>query len=184
MLDELGYNMDETSVENGKTGNDPPLSPSRQKQAPPEIITVEHSLSAISDFLKGIEPEDIPTQTQPEEATRKPQIKVSSYCHRFALYRKNTSVKSNVSQINAFRSFAKSLKSTDNSIQILPIRTDSKVNSLSTTDQINHLEPVGLSTYFKPYRYGQSHLSGDYFIISTLPFEELRDHATIQTWLA
>jgi hypothetical protein len=72
MLDELGYNMDETSVENGKTGNDPPLSPSRQKQAPPEIITVEHSLSAISDFLKGIEPEDIPTQTQPEEATRKP----------------------------------------------------------------------------------------------------------------
>ena len=180
--------MDETPIENGKTENEkkknPPLLPSRQKQAPPEIITVEHSLSAISDLLKEIEPEDIPTQTQPEEETGKPQIKVSSYRHRFALYRKNTSVKSNVSQINAFRSFAKSLKSTDNPIQILPIRTDLKVNSLSTTDQINHLEPVGLSTYFKPYRYGLSHLSGDYFITSILPFEELHDHATIQTRLA
>jgi hypothetical protein len=119
-----------------------PISPSRAKKSQPEVITVEHSLLVIADIIKEIEADEAPVQTQTEDTPSDPSIKASSYCHMFALYRKNTNNKSSMSQVTLFKSFAKSVKSADNSIQNLPIRSGFNVHSLSTTDQINCLEQL------------------------------------------
>jgi hypothetical protein len=113
------------------TGDETSLSPVRTKT--PEVITVESSLEEITEFLKELENDEAPTQTQSDQTQ---PVRASSYCHRFALYRKNVHFKSSVSQLNLFKSFAKCLKTTDHSIQILPIRSDLKVHSVHTTDQL------------------------------------------------
>lgn len=154
----------------------------KSKLATPEVITVEDSLTAITDLIREIEADD-PPQSNLDDPVTTPSVKASTYRHRFALYRRNANYQSTLSQLSLFRSFAKCLKNTDNSIQILPIRNDIKVNSLSTTDQINHLEAVGLPTYFRPYKKNQKHISGDYYIATKLSFEELREHQNVQTWL-
>jgi hypothetical protein len=164
----------------------PSAQSSTKEKAPlSEVITVEHSLSVITDLIKEIESEGVPTQTQLEaiEETPARPVKASSYRHRFALYRKNPQYKSTLSQLNLFQSFTKCLKATDNTAQILPIRSDEKIHALTTTDQINHLEPIGLQTYFKPYRKTQLHISGDYYIASKLSFQDLQEHKNVQTWL-
>jgi len=98
-------------------------SSTREKAPLSEVITVEHSLSVITDLIKEIESEEVPTQTQPEaiEETPAQPVKASSYRHRFALYRKNPQYKSTLSQLNLFQSFTKCLKATDTTVQILPI---------------------------------------------------------------
>ncbi len=169
----------DTLMQNSKiTGDETFLFPVRTKT--PEVITVESSLEEITEFLKELEDDEAPTQMQSDQTQ---PVRASSYCHRFALYRKNAHFKSSVSQLNLFKSFAKCLKTTDHTIQILPIRSDLKVHSVHTTDQINRLEEVGLPTYFKPYKKTQQHISGDYHITSELAFENLRDHKNVQTWL-
>jgi len=130
------------------------------------------------EFLKDLEEDKAPTQTQSNQAQ---PVQASSYRHWFVLYRKNAHFKSSI--LNLFKSFAKCLKATDHSIQILPIRSDLKVHSVNTTDQINSLEEAGLQTYFKPYRKTQQYISGGYHIASKLPLEELCDHKNVQTWL-
>jgi hypothetical protein len=167
-------------------GSKPAVQSSTREKAPlPDVITVEHSLSVITDLIKEIESEEVPTQTQSEAIDETPDqpIKASSYRHRFALYRKNPQYKSILSQLNLFQSFAKCLKATDNIVQVLPIRSDTKIHALTTTDQINHLEPIGIQTYFKPYRKTQLHISGDYYIASKPSFQDLREHKNVQTWL-
>jgi hypothetical protein len=140
-------------------------------------------LTAITDLIKEIEADDAPTQNLSKDPTSTIPVKGSSYRHWSALYRKNASYKSPLTQLSLFKSFAKCLKATDKTFQILPIRNDIKVHSLSTSDQINGLEPIGLPTYFKPYCKMQTHISGDYYIATKLSFSELREHQNIQTWL-
>ena len=135
-------------MEDKSLGNLPTL----EEKKPPEIITVEHDLSVIADLIQEVEAEEAPTQTNSTDPNQESNVKGSFYRHRFALYRKNVKHQSELSQIQQFRSFAKCLKATDHSIQILPIRSDMKVHSFSTTDQINSLEQVGLHMYFKPYK--------------------------------
>jgi len=126
--------------------------PTSEEKKPPEIITVEHDLSVIADLIQEVEAEEAPTQTNSTDPNQESNVKGSFYRHRFALYRKNVKHQSELSQIQQFRSFAKCLKATDHSIQILPFRSDMNVHSLSTTDQMNSLEQVGLHMYFKPYK--------------------------------
>jgi hypothetical protein len=170
---------EDTTMQDSKhTGEAPPSPPPKNKT--PEVITVENSLEEITEFLKDLEEDEAPAQTQSDQAQ---SVHVSSYRHRFALYRKNAHFKSSMTQLNLFKSFAKCLKATDHLIQILPIRSDLKVHSVATTDQINSLEEAGLQTYFKPYKKTQQHISGDYHIASKLPFQELCNHQNVQTWL-
>jgi len=161
-----------------KVSNTPPQSPLKAKP----VITVEDSLAVIKELIEEIEADEAPIHT---EAVQNPEVpsKMSSYRHRFALYRKNIHHKSSLNQIDLFKSLAKCLKSTDHSIQILPIRNDTKVHSVTTTDQINSIEQAGLQAYFKPYKKTQNHLSGDYHIASKLSFNDLKDHKNVQTWL-
>ena len=100
-----------------KVSNTPPQSPQKAKT----VITVEDSLEVIKELIEEIEADEAPIQT---EAVQNPEApsKMSSYRHRFALYRKNIHHKSSLNQIDHFKSLAKCLKSTDHSIQILPMQ--------------------------------------------------------------
>jgi hypothetical protein len=74
------------------------------------VVTVEHSLAAISEVIREMEVDEPPTQ--PDLAFEPPKIvstKSSSYSHRFAMYRKNvgTHVQGNPThQLALFKSFA------------------------------------------------------------------------------
>jgi hypothetical protein len=77
----------------------------------------------------------------------------------------------------------KNIKVADQTAKFLPIRSDIKIYSLSTTDQINALEHIGLTNYFKPYKRTQKSLSGDFHISTRLSFEDFKEHPAVNTWL-
>jgi len=147
-------------------------------------ITVESSLQAITDLIKKEEADNPPTESMPQ-ATLEETPKNVTFTHRFAIYRKQTypapGAPSN--QLLLFQSFVKSIKSADNTTKILPIRSDVKIYPLSTTDQINTLEHIGLINYFKPYKRTQKTLSGDFCISTRLTFDSLKEHPAFNTWL-
>jgi len=66
---------------------------------------------------------------------------------------------------------------------ILPIHNDIKIYPLSTTDQINNIESIGVTNYFKPYKRTRKAISGDFFISTKLLFDDLKNHQAFQTWL-
>ena len=171
-------NMDTTS-------NNGVLSPTRSVATP--VVTVEHSLEAIANVIQEMEMDDPPSQPVVGFVTPTiVQSKSSTYCHRFATYRRNTGAQptGNPSQqLALFKSFAKCLKSIDHSSQILPVRSDKNIYPLSTSDQILHLEAIGLTNYFCPYRQNRKTLSGDFNIATKFTFEELQDNKGFQTWL-
>jgi hypothetical protein len=77
-------------------------------------------------------------------------------------------------QLNQFKSFAKCLKSADSTAQVLPIRSDINIHPISTTDQLNSLEAVGIMSYFKPYKWTQKHISVDFHIAQDCPLRNWR----------
>jgi hypothetical protein len=152
----------------------------------PSEITVEHLLDTILKLLKEFDVGEVPTQIEIEHPMATKLVTPSSYCHRFAIYRRNTGTyaQGNPSmQLNLFRSFTKCIKSINNTAQILPIRNDVKIFPLSTIDQINNLELVGIMNHFKPYKQTKKTLSGDFHIATKLTFEALQEHQAFQTWL-
>jgi hypothetical protein len=90
------------------------------------VVTVEHSLEAIANVIQELEMDDPPSQPVGGFVTPTiVQTKSSTYCHRFAIYRRNTGAQptGNPSQqLALFKSFAKCLKSIDHSSQILPVK--------------------------------------------------------------
>lgn len=158
---------------------------SPQKKPPSSVpITVESSIQAIADLIKEVEADDPPTESVPSPIAIELE-KQNTFTHRFAIYRKQTYPTPGAppNQLALFKSFVKSIKSADQSACILPIRSDVKIYPLSTTDQINSLEHIGLTNYFKPYKRTQKTLSGDFCISTKLPFESVRDHPAFNTWL-
>jgi len=105
--------------------------------------------------------------------------------HRLAIYRKQTYPTPGAppNQLTLFKSFAKSITSADQTAKILPIQNDVKIYPLSTTDQINNLEHIGLSNYFKPYKRTQKSISGDFYISTKLSFDDLKEHPAFNTWI-
>jgi hypothetical protein len=79
-------------------------------------------------------------------------------------------------------SFSKCLKKLDPQAQILPLRNDCQVHSLTTTDQINNITEVGLLNFLKPNKRSQRSLSGDFHIGTSLTFDELKTHSKIMKW--
>jgi hypothetical protein len=77
----------------------------------------------------------------------------------------------------------KSIKSVDNTTKILPIRSNVKIYLLSTTDQINTLEHIGLINYFKPYKRTQKMLSGDFCISTRLTFRGCTFRGDLQDYI-
>jgi len=145
---------------------------SRSQTSPlKDTITVESSLEAIANIIiiKEVEADDPPTEVEVQLPAvvqgRKPNT------HRFAIYRKQTypapGAPSN--QLALFKSFVKSIKSADQTAKILPIQNDVKIYPLSTTDQINNLEHIGLSNYFKPYKRTQKTISGVFISLLNCP---------------
>jgi len=140
-------------------------------------------LEAIAEIIKEVEADDPPMETE------LPQHKLlqgeKAQTHRFAMYKKQSYLTPGTpsNQLSLFQSFVKSIKSTDQTATILPIRSDVKIYPLSTTDQITTLELIGLYNYFKPYKRTQKTLSGDFHISTKLPFEDLKDHPAFNTWL-
>jgi len=80
------------------------------------------------------------------------------------------------------KSFCKCIKSVNNSSQILSIQTDINIHPITTTNQVNNIEPVGIVNYFKPYKRTNKTLSGDFHIGTKLSFEDLKNNKTVQTW--
>jgi len=122
----------------------------------PEIITVEHSLYAISKLLNKFEDDEPPTQPTLLQVNINQQKNPSSYRHCFAMYRKSTggvALDNPTVQLHLFKSFAKSIKSADMSAQILPMRNDIKIHPLSTSDHITNLDMAGITSYCKPYKH-------------------------------
>jgi hypothetical protein len=145
---------------------------------------VEHSLAVISELISEIEADDPPTQSQSQETPIVDEATQTSYKHRFSLYKKNsTSPGIPAGQLKLFHSFAKSIKTSDQSSKILPIRSDLKIYPLSTTDQIINLEQVGISHYFKPYKRSQKTIAGDFYVQTKYNFDELISHQGINTRL-
>ncbi len=98
-------------------------------------------------------------------------MRPSFYKHRFTIYRRSTGTYTDGNptiQQSLFKSFAKSIKKADQSAQVLPVRSDLRINPLSTTDQINLLEIAGMTTYFKPYKRTKTTLSGNFHIAMKL----------------
>jgi len=146
------------------------------------VITVEHSLAVISDLISEIKAEDPPTQSQETPIVEEPPQ--TTYKHRFSLYEKNSSSPGiPAGQLKLFHSLAKSIKVSDHSSKILPIRSDLKIYPLSTTDQIINLEHVGITHYFKPYKRSQKTLAVDFYEQTKYNFDEFLSHQGIVTWL-
>jgi len=169
----------ENQMEGGQQNHSPKCS------MPPttQVITVESSIEAIADLIKEVEADDPPTEVESPISEVMPEKKV--HTHRFAIYRKQTYPTPGAppNQLALFKSFVKSIKSADPHAKILPIRCDMKIYPLSTTDQVNSLEHIGLGNYFKPYKKTQKTLSGDFHISTKLSFPELTEHPAFNTWL-
>ena len=166
-----------------KTPN-PPNS-SGHKKPPP--ITVESSIETLTDLLENMEEDELPVQSQStqEAIDQVVQAKPTYYKHRFSIYRKSSSniyPAATLSQLTLFKTFCKCLKSIDNQTQILPLRNDIKINPLTTTDQINNLEEVGVPNYFRAYKRTKRTLSGDFYIGTKFTFEELIENSHLLTW--
>jgi hypothetical protein len=58
------------------------------------------------------------------------------------------------------------------------MKNDRQIHPLSTTDQINNIDEVGITNFFKAYRQTKETLSGDFYIGTKLMFTELK---TIRT---
>jgi len=159
-------------------------SPKRKPSPTTNPITVESSLEAISELIKEVEAEDPPTDVEVLLSVPH-QDKSNPNTHRFAIYWKQTypTPGATPNQLALFRSFVKCIKSADQTAKILPIRNDLKIYSLSTTDQINNLEHIGLSHYFKPYKKTQKTISGDFHVSTKLSFDELKEHPAFSTWI-
>jgi len=146
-------------------------SPPTQKQTmdPPSIITVEHSMDTISKLLKEFEADEPPTPMEPEEVEVTVQApKSNSYCHRFVIYRRNNgayTIGNPSVQLSLFKSFAKCMKQVDNYAMILPIHSDIKIYPLSTTDQINYIESIGVTNYFQTLQAHQENNLGRFLYL-------------------
>ncbi len=154
----------------------------------PVITTHEDSINVINDILADMEEDEltVQTQTQPETETFQPAslVQPSYFKHRFAIYRKrSTPYLSNTPlQEKLFISFSKCLKSIDPQQQILPMRNDHHIHPLSTTDQINNIDEIGITNFFKAYKRIKKTLSGDFHIGTKLTFDEIKNHKNFTTW--
>jgi hypothetical protein len=173
--------LDETVDNNNSQPSSSPSSPSKAKT----IVTAKDSIETITDLLAELEEEELPVQTQPTLPPFQPSSKVqpSYFNHRFAIYRKPSTpyVANTPSQLNLFKSFCNSLKSIDHQIQVLPMRNDRQIHPLSTTDQINSIDEIGLLNFFKPYKRTKKTLSGDFHIGTTLTFDELKAQRSMES---
>ena len=133
-----------------------------------------------------MEEDELPVQTQTEEEAFQPatQVQPTYYNHRFAIYRKPSTpyVANAPSQLNLFKSFCKCLKSIDSQLQILPMRNDRQIHPLSTTDQIQNVDEIGILNFFKPYKRTKKTLSGDFHVGTKLTFDELKSNKNFTTW--
>jgi hypothetical protein len=163
---------------------EPSLSQKSPTRKP--IVTAEDSIETITELLAEMEEDELPAQSQSEEEPFQPATKVQPtyYNHRFAIYRKPSTpyVANAPSQLNLFKSFCKSLKSIDPQAQILPMQNDRQINPLSTTDQINKVDEIGLLNFFKPYKRAKKTPSGDFNIGTKLTFDEVKTHINFTTW--
>jgi hypothetical protein len=155
-----------------------------------EVKEVETSIDTISDVLFEMEGDEPPAQTQFETAAEVSkqqaiQVQASFHKHRFSIYRKSYTAAAQTNpnnQILLFKSFSKCIKKIDSQAQILPIRNDRKIHSLTTTDQINAITGDGLPNFFKPYKRNKKTLSGDFHIGTSLSFDELKTHPDLTNW--
>ncbi len=120
-------------------------SPKRSTSPSKHPITVESSLAAIADIIKEVEADDPPTEVEVGIRQDAPAPSKKQFTHRFAIYRKQTYPTPGAppNQLALFKSLVKNIKVADQTAKILPIRSDIKIYSLSTTDQINALEHIG-----------------------------------------
>ena len=179
-MNQMDEPEDLTQESNGNPVNTSPKPQTKARE------TQEDSIDVISDILIDMEADELPVQTQPEVETFQPasQVQPSYYKHRFAIYRKRSTpyVANAPSQVKLFISFAKCLKSIDPQLQILPMRNDRHIHPLSTTDQINAIDEIGISNFFKSYKRTKKTLSGDFHIGTKLTFDEVKSHKDFMTW--
>jgi hypothetical protein len=177
---------DDTSPSTSPTNPDIPKSP----PSTPKRISVEDSIETITDIINDLEEDDPPVQTQSTQSEdialqQAIQTKPSSYTHRFSIYKRNGIPTSNIktsTQIALFQSFCKCLKSIDTQLRLLPIRNDHNIHALSTSDQILHIDEIGITNYFKAYKRTKRTLSGDFHIGTNHTFDELKNHKNLTTW--
>jgi hypothetical protein len=125
------------------------------------------------------------SQEQPIAHQQAIQEKPTYFKHRFSIYRRSTFANFPAkppTQLALFRSFTKTLQSIDSQVQIPPMRNDINIHPLSTTDQLNHIDEIGIPKYFKAYKKTQKTLSGDFHVGTKLPFKELKQHKNLTTW--
>jgi hypothetical protein len=171
--------IDEPSI-SARAPDKSPLKPTNA------TVTTEDSIEVISDILADMEEDELLVQTQPEVDDFQPasQVQPSYFNHRFAIYRKRSTpyLANAPSQVSLFISFCKCLKSIDPQLQTLPMRNDRRIHPLSTTDQINHIDEIGVTNFFKAYERMRKTLSGDFHIGTKLTFDEIKDHKNLTTW--
>jgi hypothetical protein len=161
-------------------------TPSPPKHKP--VVTTDSSIEDISEVLNEMESDDPPVESQQENSPiiqQENQIKPTYFKHRFAIYKKNIPsyrTTSPLTQLQLFKSFSKCLKSIDTQAQFLPIRNDRRLNSLSTTDQLNSVDENSLQNFFKAYKHMKKTLSGDFHIGTKLTFEDLISHKDMESW--
>jgi hypothetical protein len=182
----LSSSLPSEEMEDITNAQTPASSPSAKLGAKKTTVTAEDSIETITDLLAEMEEDELPVQTQTEAEEFQPatQVQPTYFNHRFAIYRKSSTpyVSNAPSQLNLFKSFCKNLKSIDPQVQILPMRNDRQIHPLSTTDQINNVDEIGIPNFFKPYKRTKKTLSGDFHIGTKLTFEELKTNTNFTTW--
>jgi hypothetical protein len=133
------YPLDPSDMTDAMVENDEDTQQSQDvSSTQTQAEKIEQSIETITDMLNEVEDDDLPVQMQltnthpPAQQKDKP----SYFKHRFSIYRKISTpyLSTAPNQLNLFKSFSKCIKSIDSQAQILPIRTDRQIHSLSTTD--------------------------------------------------
>jgi hypothetical protein len=181
--------MDPLDIEE-ETGTQHSSATTQQLKSPTRV-TVEDSMEKIDDLLKEFGDLDNTESQDAAQVTTSPSIphaiqsNNSSSAIRFSLFPRKVvqAHKTNVNQLSQLKSFFKCILSTNSQTKILPIRTDSKVLHLRTTDQVNELNSIGITNFFKPNKGTKKTLTGDFHINSPLTYEDFEAHPKIASWL-
>jgi hypothetical protein len=101
---------------------------------------------------------------------------------RISLARRVKAGQSSTSSLTLLKKLFHTLLGTGK-VSILPIRNDSKVSAIKTTNQVNELSLVGARTFLKASRSNSTSIAGDLHILSSLSFQELCLHPKVSDWM-
>jgi hypothetical protein len=184
-LSAIDMDMDQDTI-NPSTTNQQTQQPATLRQN--MVVTVEDSMEVIDDLLQELNM--VTTEpSPPTDSLASPPaiIKIDKPVNklRFSLIRKNTptGINGKGNSLPQLKNFLNLIISINSQIKILPIRNDTNVHPIKTSDQVMDLSLVGAKHYIKQMKSSFKSLNGDYHIVSPYTFDDFKSHPKIASWL-